>query len=249
MIADILSILKFITDAQTRDTVKAIAQATSRNQDDWRKYVYVMKGQFRDSEWINIDAFTNELFRRVKDTGITETKFSRFRSVYTELIDNAHQYGGNATKKIVSINCIFSKWFIQIEIKDNGKGFNLGESLTKVRLDKMEGLREGKSGLELVSELCDKLEVKKSRVTAVIAGEDRIQVLTKTEKIGKAELLEITVVEDEQWSFLPPSWESFRDVIEKAIQPLVLIRFGRIQEKLVNQGSSVSSQRSFFCRK
>jgi anti-sigma regulatory factor (Ser/Thr protein kinase) len=245
MISDILSILKFITDAQTRDTVKAIAQATSKKQSDWKKHVFVMKGKFKETEWINIDAFTNDLFQRVKDTGISETKFRRFTSAYSELIDNAYQHGGlNAKKGIVSINCIYSKWFIQIEIKDNGNRFDLYKSLEKVRNDREQGLREGKSGLELVRELCDKVEIRKSCVIAVIAGEDRMQILSNVEKFGNTELLEVTVIEDEQWSFLPPSWETFRDAIEKASQPIILVRVGKMQSRA--EGNSITTAKEVF---
>lgn len=245
MISDILSILKFITDSQTRDTIKAITQATSKKQSDWKNHIFVEKGDFKENNWVNIDVFTNNLFQHVRDTGISETKFRRFTSAYTELIDNAYQHGGiKSNKGSVSINCIFSKWFIQIEVKDSGNGFDLHESLEKVRSDRDDGLRDGKSGLELVRELCDKVEVKKTRVVAVIAGEDRMHVLSKVDKVGKVDLLEVTVIEDEQWSFLPPSWEPFRDAIEKANQPLILVRFGKMQSRA--EGSSVPMAKDVF---
>lgn len=228
MLSDIVNVLKFLTESQTRDTIAAITQIASREQSNWKKNLHSMKQQFRISDWAKINAFTNDLFERVANTGISETKIHRFTTIYSELVDNAYSHGCKDNKKgKVTIQCIYSKWFIQLEVTDNGKGFDLEKTLNAVRNERTQLIRHGKSGLEIVIELSDKVEVKKSRVSVVIAGEDRIKILTSSEKLNYKDLLVVTVEEDNQWSFLFPSWEPLRETLEAATQPYVLVRFDK----------------------
>lgn len=232
MLSDILNILKFFTDSQTRDTMKAIKMVASSRQKDWRKNVHHVREQFSIANWMKINAFTNDLFERVQNTDISQEKYRRFTTVYSELINNAHDYGCRTNPKCkIIVDCIYSRWFIQLEIKDGGNGFDLHDSLEAVQKQRDEGKRKGKSGLEIVMDLSDKFEVKKTCIVVVIAGEDRIKTHTAIEKINEADLLLVTVEEDREWSFLAPSWQPLRDTLEKATQPLILVRFGKSSEK------------------
>lgn len=229
MLSDFLSVLKFLTDSQTRDTIKAISQVASHKQSDWKKNVYSMREQFKISEWVKINAFSNDLFQRIKNTGISESKFQRFTTIYSELVDNAYNHGcGGKNNCKVTIQCLFSKWFIQLEVADDGRGFDLKKVLQKVDDERADSrIRHGQSGIELILELSDSVEVKKSRVLVVIAGEDRIKIKTTVVGLEKREMCIVTIEEDEQWSFLSPSWEPLRDTLETITQPLILVRFGK----------------------
>lgn len=246
MLSDILNIFKFITDSSTRETIQSIARIASERQVDWKKNVFSMKGEFRLSDWFKINAFTNELFRRVRETGISDSKYDRFTTVYTELVENAYHHGCNKKKRCkVKISCIFSKWFIQLEVADTGKGFSISDIEERIRQEKRTESRIGlkKTGLEVVLELSDNLEIKKkSRVIVVIAGENRVKIHETIEKAEGKNILVVTVEEDSQWSFLYPSWEPLRDALERTEEPLILVRFGRLK---VEDTSPVVPQKKF----
>jgi len=227
MFTDFLNFLKFITDSQTRDTVKAFAEVASRKQKDWKQYVRSVSGKFTVAEWAKINAFTNDLFQKVLESGLSESKFRRFKTAYSELVDNAYHHGCKKRSNCkVTIKCVFSKWFIQLEITDTGKGFNYEEALDNVHQERWEEKRSGKSGLEVVSDVVDSLHIHKSRILIVIACDDRIKVHKSTERISRKELLTIIVEADKDWSFLSPDWTPLREALDEANQELVLVRFG-----------------------
>jgi anti-sigma regulatory factor (Ser/Thr protein kinase) len=228
MLTDIISILKFATDPQTRNTVGAILNAASQKKPNWKAQIQLESFEFNQSNWALINAFTNELFRKISATKISRTKLSRFKSVYTELLNNAYNHGckGKSRWKI-SVKCIYSRWFIQLEVKDNGKGFIVDSALEKVKNERWNDERKGRSGLELARDLSDSIFIdgKNSRITIVIAGEDRINIYKSIEKHGKHDLLIITWADKDEWSFLAPDWEPLSNILNSATQRLILVRF------------------------
>lgn len=228
MLPNILDVLKFITDSKTGDFVKSISKIASQQQVDCSRDVIVFTGRFRHSEWYKIKAFANELFSKILETGINESKYKRFKTVFSELVTNAYKHGCRNKKNCyVRVRCKFSRWYIQLEVSNTGKGMDLEKALKKVERQRIKGYRQGKSGLEIVSELTDVMEVKKSQIVVIIAGEDRIKIHTEVHRVENTDLLLITVEENDEWGFLPPKWESLRDTLEKVEERLILVRFGK----------------------
>lgn len=232
MLGDIINVLKFVTDTNTRETVKAFTEVAARRQKNWRRHIYTMSGKFSVAEWVKINAFTNELFQQVAEVGLSSSKLKRFKTVYSELTNNAYQHGCKKRHKCkVTIKCVYSKWFIQLDIADSGAGFDFDEAIKKVNNERNEGKRTGKSGIEVVSEIADIFQVQKARVSVVIAGEDRIKVYTNIEKVGQKELVTIFVETDPDWSFLSPDWTPFREAFDAHKQELWLVRFGEAADR------------------
>jgi anti-sigma regulatory factor (Ser/Thr protein kinase)/ribosomal protein L40E len=229
MLTDIISLLKVATDPKTRDTITAIIGVASRKQPNWKEQIRVEGYQFTPENSATINAFTNELFRKVLKTGISQGKLERFTTVYSELINNAYYHGcqGKSKWKII-VRCVYSRWFIQLEVSNSGDGFDIQAAMRKVAEERGNGKRHGKSGLELVRDLTDSMYVdgKKSKISIVIAGENRINITTSEELHNKYNLLVVTWKDNEDWSFLIPDWEPLNEVLTKATQSLILIRFG-----------------------
>ena len=232
MIGDILNILKFVTDTNTRETVKAFTDVAARHQKNWRRQIHSVSGKFTVAEWVKINVFTNELFQQIAEVGLSSSKLKRFKTIYSELIDNAYHHGCKKRQKCrVTVKCVYSKWFIQLEVVDSGEGYDFDEAQQKIEQERIEGKRTGKSGIEVVKEIADIFEVHKARVLVVIAGEDRIRVRTKIEDMGQKELVTIFVETDPDWSFLSPDWTPFREAFDEHKQDLVLVRFGVAADK------------------
>lgn len=230
MITDVLGMLQFATNPNTRATLSAILNAASRRQPNWQTQIQVAGGTFTPSNWPMISAFTNDLFLKVSATGMSRTKFERFQAVYQELISNAYDHGcAKRSRWTISVKCIFCRWYVQLEVKDDGKGFLVHEALDKVAHERANGERQGRSGLELVQTLSDSVYVRgrNSHVTVVIAGEDRIRIRTSCERLGNSDLLIVIWLDEEEWSFLVPDWKPLKDVLDTASQPLILVKFAR----------------------
>ena len=246
MLSDILSVLKFATDPQTRNILNAIITVAARKQPDWKKQIQTENFEFNQSNWAMLSAFTNELFQNIRVTNISPTKLSRFKTIYTELINNAYHHGCKERNKWkIGIKCVYSRWFIQLEVKDDGKGFLVDSVLQNVNRERLEGTRQGKSGLELVRDLSDSMFVqgRQSNVSIVIAGNDRIGISTKTEKYGKHDMLIITWVDNNEWSFLSPDWEPLSNTLNSAIQQLILVKFDTPRKDLIERSIEMSTER------
>jgi anti-sigma regulatory factor (Ser/Thr protein kinase) len=244
MLSDILSVLRFATDPQTQNTLNAIASAASRKQPNWKAQVKLEQFKFDQSNWAMLGAFTNELFQNIKATNVSQTKLNRFKTIYTELVNNAYHHGcKDRSRWKIGIKCIYSRWFIQLAIKDDGKGFLVDSALKKVRGERLDGTRQGRSGLELVRDLSDSMFVdgKESMITIVVSGNDRIGISTTTEKHGKYNMLIVTWVDNDEWSFLAPDWEPLSNTLASATQQLIMIRFDTPSPTMVDVEMSLEN--------
>lgn len=225
MFAEILSILKFMTDEQTRKTIQSIAQFASREDKDWAKKIRRTSGKFSAADITRVSVFANSLLKELENTGLSEEKISKFRTVLSELVNNAFRHGcQNRQNCFVQIDCIYSPWFIEIQVRDGGDGFNLAKVLETPTTD-----RERRSGLQVVRALVDSLSTnqKGTSVTALIASADRITIETSIEKHGSKELCVVTLDENRDWFFLPPSWEPLQKTLSRAKQKYILVTWKR----------------------
>lgn len=221
MISDILSIFKFITDTQTRQTIQQIAVVASRRDKDWAKSIKHMSGRFAGNDIAKVNAFANSLFSEVETIGLSQEKIHKCQTVFSELVNNAFKHGCKSKPNcFVNIDCIYSRWFVEIEVRDEGQGFNLAKVLESSAID-----RQRRSGLQLVRDLADNLSTnpKGNTVTALIASADRITVETSVEKHGKTELGVITLDEQNDWHFLNASWGPLQRALNRVKQKYVLV--------------------------
>lgn len=227
MISTIIDLLKYFTSSETRDTVRSISQFASSLQSDWKKHIYVAKADFYNANWGTIDAFSNNLFDMILDTGISEEMYERFEDVYIELINNSYNHGILVKNNYkCRVKCIFSRWFIQLEVSDNNKKFNFFEALDEVLLERNKNERKHISGLEMVYQLSDNLIVKNGKIIAIFVGEKRIKITKDLIRFQNRRVLRITILNPPNWSFLSPSWQPLRDAIDQEEQRFVLVRIG-----------------------
>lgn len=227
MISTIIDILKYFTSSDTRDTVKSISQFASSLQGNWKKHIYITKANFSNANWGKIDAFSNNLFDMILEQGVSEDMYERFESVYIELVKNSYNHGILARNDYkCRIKCIYSRWFIQLEISDNNKNFNFLEALKKVELERNRNERIHTSGLEIVEELTDSRIIKNGKIIAVFVGEKKVKITKDAITIQGRDILCINVVNPPSWSFLSPSWEPLQDAINRNDRKFVLIRIG-----------------------
>lgn len=219
MLSELIEILKFITDDKTRQTVQMIGQVASNREKNWSKNIQTMKGKFSARESAKVNAFANALFTEIEKTGITDEKLSIVKTVFTELVNNAFRHGCKYEKKCkISINSIFSKWFVEMEVRDEGKGFNVEEILNAKRVGR-------RTGLQLVNDLADNLVTNSTGnvVTVLVASGNRINVETKTLMYDAKALDVITLSEEEDWYFLSPNWFPLQKALNEIVHDNVLV--------------------------
>lgn len=218
MIDDILMMLRFITDPETRKTIRILASIPSRNKLDWRRDVRRASARFSGIEPFKVMNFANALINDMKALNVSENDIKRFKTVFDELIRNAFEHGCHAVKKCrVSINCTYSRWFIALEVSDSGEGFDFSEALA------FQG--DNTHGLQLVDKLAFKLTANKkgNSLTALLISEPVLRILPRIEECCGKEILVLRVVDEQDWNYMIADWEPLRNAVKRASQNLVLI--------------------------
>jgi len=226
VVTEVLSLLKFVTDKQTRDTVQSIAQKVSSRDKDWIKSIRRMSGRFAPSDIARIDMFANSLIAELKRVGLSDDKIRKFYIVFSELVHNAFKHGCKGLRRCkIAISCIYSPWFVEIEVQDQGKGFDL-EDVLQSKASRRS--RPGRSGLQLVRDLVDNLttNAKGNRVVALITGGGRIAATPSIERYGGEELCIITLREDDEWHFLAPNWQVLQQTLDRVTQEFIMVTWG-----------------------
>jgi len=218
MIGDIVSILRFITDPDTRKTVEVLANIPSISRLDWKRNVKTASAKFSGNEFFKVSGFANALIADMKTSSLSENEIKKFETVFGELVRNAFRHGCNeAVDCKVSINCTYCPWFVALEISDTGRGFDTANALLQKDDDT--------HGLQLVKRIAFRLTTNKkgNSLTALMIAEPALQILPRVEKYRGAEILVLPVVDRYDWSYLIADWEPLRDAVKHAAQKLILV--------------------------
>jgi len=217
MFNDILLFLKFVTDPNARSTLSSILSFVSKTQKNWKREVKIAKAEFTGNETHALSVFANLLLDEFQKAGVSPNKIEDFNAVFSELINNAFEHGcSSANKCRVKIVCMYSRWFIQIEVIDSGKGFDLA-SVRQQRWKERRNHNETtvKHGLEIVDSLAIRLYTNKkgNSVTAILSGQDSMGVTPALQKYKNHELLVIHLVSEQAWHYVVADWKPLLRIV------------------------------------
>jgi len=217
MFSNILSLLRFITDPETRKTLAILSQTVSNNHKNWKDSIKNATAKLSGDDSFRASAFANYLLGELKNLGASNELVNRFQIVFTELVNNAFKHGCKHDKKCkVSIRCTYSQWFIRLEISDSGEGFHFNPDRQYV---------DEPHGLDVVQKLTYKFITNKKGnvITAFIAGHDSLNAIHNIERYKGQEILVINVTSRIEWHYMISDWEPLRRALEYATQRLILI--------------------------
>lgn len=218
MFNDILLFLKFIVDPNARDTLSGILSFVSKTQKNWRKDVKTIKAEFIGNETYALSVYANSLLGEFEKIGLSDNKISDFNIIFSELVNNAFEHGCKFTDKChVKITCTYSRWFIQLQVSDSGKGFNLASSVQTDDFWKFseQDKKVTKHGLQIVNNLAIRLYTNKrgNSVTAILSGQDSMSVAPAIQKYKNQELLVIHISTEQAWHYVVADWKPLLRIV------------------------------------
>ncbi len=218
MLNDILLFLKFVVDPNARDTLSGILSFVSKTQKNWRRDVKTTKAEFTGNETYALSVYANSLLSEFEKIGLSANKVSDFNVVFSELVNNAFEHGCNFTDKChVKITCTYSRWFIQLQVSDSGKGFNLASQVNTDDFWKHfeQDKTSTKHGLQIVNNLAIRLYTNKkgNSVTAILSGQDSMSVTPAIQKYKNQELLIIHIDSEQAWHYVVADWKPLLRIV------------------------------------
>lgn len=214
---DVLSFLRFVTDTQTRDTLASILHVVAKNQKDWKKDIKSVKAEFNGGETHTLAVFINNLLDDFLVIGLSKAKIADFKIVFSELINNAFEHGCRHSEKCtISVQCVYSKWFVHLQVSDSGKGFDLDKTLESLQEQRELDPKKLKHGLQVVKNIAFRLYTNKkgNSIAAVLMGQDNISVIPSTTNYRGQEILVLTIDSDRAWYHLTADWTPLIRTIE-----------------------------------
>lgn len=255
MLTDILNFFKFITDSETRDTVAQIFSVVSAHQKNWQAEVKSTKAHFAGDESYKISVFVNHLLNELKTSGVSSEKISNFQTVLAELINNAFEHGCKHSKNCeITVQIIYSRWFIHLQVTDTGNGFDLSKKLAEQTIDYYDNKPKIRHGLQVVKNLSYKLDANKSgnSITAILAGQDSLDIIPSVEEYEGQDLFIISVTAESDWYYMIADWKPILHAVENVKQNLILIDCQQIRwntksgREMVKVTTELSSQYNKF---
>lgn len=229
MIDDIVKIVQLILDKDRWLQLSEMLDAVSRKNVEWQKEIRCTKGKFRGNEGHKIGLFLNEAIRQIRECGTSENQIANFARVFNELMDNAIRHGckGERSGKITVV-CFFCRWFIHLEITDNGPGFDLKSALAQTR--KTAKGRGVAHGLDVVDTLAYEFFTNKkgNSVTAVLSGQEHFEVVPNVEQHDGFHILTITILSEDAWYDTNTDWSPVIHAIENASERFILVDLSEI---------------------
>lgn len=255
MIDDIVKIVQLIWDRDKWSHLSEMMDHLSRRSNAWKKEISAAKATFKCAESYKVGPFLNNLMANIRKSGVAEQQVNRFVRIFNELMENAFRHGCNEKKKgTVKVVCFFCRWFIHLEVKDPGKGFDLKEQLEAATVaSKGRGVAHG---LHVVDSLAYDVYNNGSTVGVILNGQSSYEAIPIVERIGDNEILAISVLSENAWYEMVTDWSPLIKIIENAQQSLFLIDLTEINwpsktvwdvvERVTNYPSKSSSKFAFL---
>lgn len=217
MISDIIALLKFIADPGSRKFVQSLTSIRTLNKLDWELNVKTAEASFKGDEAFKSVGFANSLIAEMCQIEVQQNELRKFKMIFDELVRNAFEHGcKNDGKYKVKIKCIYSPWFITLEVSDSGRGFDLDEALQKYDDDT--------HGLHLVKSLSYRFSVKDNSVaTSLIISEPILKIMPRIKLVDNTEILILKIVEKSEWHYLITSWNPLREILRESNQKYIAI--------------------------
>ena len=208
MLSGIVDFLKFLVDSDTRDALSAVSKIASRKNKNWKSEIKTASAKFSGDESYKVSEFANYLLSEMQTVGIASEEVRKFETVFTELIHNAFEHGCQESNNCkIRIRCDYSRWFIRLEVSDQGKGFDFNKEL-QAEYDELHGLK-------LVKSLAYKFKANKKGnvLTVFLISRDKIKTQTSIERYQGKTILCIDISSRAAWNYLVESWERAHCVV------------------------------------
>lgn len=215
--SDVLNFLKFVTDPNAKNTLADILRVVSRTQKNWKKDIKSVKAEFNGNESYTLSVFVNSLLDDFAVVGLSKNKISDFKIVFSELINNAFEHGCRHSEKCkIVVQCVYSRWFIHLQVSDSGKGFDLEKTLEKLQQQTDSNPTQSKHGLQVVKNIAFRVYSNKkgNLIAAVLTGQDNIEVIPATEHFKGKELLIVNIRSDRAWYYIVADWKPLTRIVD-----------------------------------
>jgi anti-sigma regulatory factor (Ser/Thr protein kinase) len=222
--SDLLGLLKFFTDPETRSAISAISGiVSSQDNNDWKKNIKSKRNVFVGNEEYKVKLLLDDLLGQLSRLGTSKNLREDFQTVFSELVANAFEHGcKHSPKGKVKISCTYSKWFVHLEVQDNGHGFDLEHILKHSKTTR--------HGLYTIKKIVYRLSSNsKGNVLTAILIDNELGLETQIEKYEGHEVLMINVLFEYEWEMLIKDWKPLISQVKHAPQNLVLIDCSKIR--------------------
>jgi anti-sigma regulatory factor (Ser/Thr protein kinase) len=229
MIDDIIKIVQLIFDKDRWLQLSEMLEVVSRKNNQWQKEVKCTKGTFRGNEAHKVSPFLNDAIQQIRESGASENQLANFARVFNELMDNAFRHGCNRKRSgKINVACFFCRWFIHLEITDNGPGFEMSSEIRRAR--QATRARGVGHGLDVVDTLSYEFHTNKkgNSVTAILSAQEHFEVVPVLEHFDDHEILTVAILSDDAWYDTNTDWSPVLHAIENAAQNLILVDLSEI---------------------
>lgn len=222
MLTQTLEFLKLLLDPETRRTLSVVSSHLVKSDGEWKRRIKTLRARFSGHEEYKARGFGSFLLEELKGIGLPAETVEDCRVVLDELVTNAFYHGCDPSARgWVRLSVTYSPWFVRIEVRDSGKGFNLKNTLSAPEILGEE------HGLQIVNKLCYQLEANKrgNSIVGFLAAEGSLK-LTATSEIWRRKDIAVIKIDNLEKSFyVKKSWEVLRHALRNAKQNAVLVDF------------------------